>query len=836
MNQKRKSRQILTTIICLLCCYFSSNAQISLDTLEYRQVGPGMYYTKYSVPSIPWSIDVFEADITNEYFVIETVKAYELLAAGREKTSQMSAKRNYTGHWTVCAINGDFFNLTTGMPNNIQVENGEVLRNERADWPAIGFNIKNEVSITKPYFSGLLLLKDTALFVNGINIAREEDKLILYNQFYGSSTNTSNPGFEAVINPVTGWLANDTIICTVDSINQEGKNTAVAKGAMVISASGKFSSYLNSQLKIGDSLKVILNILPAVSKLKEMIGGHPIVVKDGSSASMDPNDSFVFTRHPRTAVGINSDTTKLFFITVDGRQTSSAGMNLFELADLMIQLGVFQGINLDGGGSTTMVIRNSIVNSPSDASGERPVSNALLVVSKAPQDTLSFLSISPKFSKIFLGGQIQFSVKGLDRFFNPVFINPSIIKYQLTDSSFGAISSNGLFTAKFKSGECSVIVSYKNISDTAVISIKGVSRLNLTPEEAATDNNRIIIFAAKIYDTENIEQAILPQNISWICTNPEVGSVDIVGQFKGERDGSAQIIASYMGKSDTANIKVEIGSGVTVIDSIETKESWWLSGENIDSLLSWIYFDHSVSVLGNYSLKLNYSFTYQSSFNWAYLNTNNKIYGVPDSIMIDVLTSGDSHRFFFDIEDNESKLFRISAQKLANSTTDFETIKGRIVSSSNVIFPVTLKRISIVLGSTQIVGQTYSSSLYVDNLRVKYPQQATKIESEVKDLSSFQLFQNYPNPFNPATKIRFTIPHNSTFLDINGILSENKILTSLKIFDILGNEVETLINEEVVSGTHEINYSAANELASGIYFYQLKTGNFISTKKMVLMR
>ena len=91
-----------------------------------------MIYTKYLVHSVPWSIDVFEADMTNQYFSIETVKAFELLAGGREKTSDMSLRRNSVGHWSVGAINGDFFDLATGMPNNIQVENGEVLRNERA--------------------------------------------------------------------------------------------------------------------------------------------------------------------------------------------------------------------------------------------------------------------------------------------------------------------------------------------------------------------------------------------------------------------------------------------------------------------------------------------------------------------------------------------------------------------------------------------------------------------------------------------------------------------------------------------------------------------------------
>jgi hypothetical protein len=144
-----------------------------------------------------------------------------------------------------------------------------------------------------------------------------------------------------------------------------------------------------------------LNILPSVNKLKQMMGGHPIIVKDGITASMNPNYAFVYNRHPRTAIGINQDTTKLFLVTVDGRQASSLGMNLYELADLMLQISVYQGINLDGGGSTTMVIRNEVVNSPSDASGERPVSNALLVVSKASLDTLTSLDITPEFSNDF---------------------------------------------------------------------------------------------------------------------------------------------------------------------------------------------------------------------------------------------------------------------------------------------------------------------------------------------------------------------------------------------------------------------------------------------------
>lgn len=818
-----------TTILLAIIFCESVRSQIILDTIKYKQVGPGMYYSKYVVSSVPWSIDVLEADMTNQYFDIETVKAFELLAGGREKTSSMSIRRNYAGHWSVGAINGDFFDLTTGMPNNIQVELGEVLRNERADWPTVGFNVQNKVSISKPYLTGKLILSDSILTMNGLNVVRGNNQLIFYNQFYGASTGTNGAGFEAVVRPIDRWLANDTVMCVVDSINALGANSHIPRGKMIISASGAVANYLMQHLFALDTVKLLLNIFPSVSKLKEMMGGHPIIVKDGAVAQIDPSDPFVSNRHPRTAVGINQDTTKLFFVTVDGRQASSLGMNLFELADLMLQLGVYQGINLDGGGSTTMVIRNEVVNSPSDASGERPVSNALLVISKAPLDSLSRLQISPKYSKIFLGKQVQFSVSGSDQYFNPVYVNPAALNFKLTDSTKGTITSSGLFTASLNAGECSVIASYGNIRDTAKVLIKGVGRLQLSPKTAVTDKNRIIVFNVKIFDTDSIEQTVLPQNINWFCTDTTVGSIDLVGQFKGKSPGTTKIIASYFGKSDTAVVRVEIGYGTSIIDSIETLSNWFLTGENIDTSLTTISIASSPTSLGSASIKLDYAFTYQpSKYNWAYLNTDNLIYGVPDSIMIDIKADSFSHRIFFDVVDNENKLFRITTHKLANNPNFFESIRGRVVSASNVFFPLTLKKISIVLGSSQNAGQTYNGTIYIDNLRVKYPQTATSVMDDINKLASFELYQNYPNPFNPSTKIKYAIPALTP-----SISQRERVM--LRVYDVLGNEVATLVNEEKPAGYYEVEFNASS-FASGVYIYRLTSGQFVSTKKMILLR
>lgn len=113
----------------------------------------------------------------------------------------------------------------------------------------------------------------------------------------------------------------------------------------------------------------------------------------------------------------------------------------------------------------------------------------------------------------------------------------------------------------------------------------------------------------------------------------------------------------------------------------------------------------------------------------------------------------------------------------------------------------------------------------------------TNVSDDEKNLSSlsFKLEQNYPNPFNPSTKIKFTIPFVETPCDAS-------LLVTLKVYDVLGSEIATLVNEELSSGEYEFEFDRS-ELTSGIYFYQLKAtpiggqaGNFVQTRKMLLMK
>ena len=108
-----------------------------------------------------------------------------------------------------------------------------------------------------------------------------------------------------------------------------------------------------------------------------------------------------------------------------------------------------------------------------------------------------------------------------------------------------------------------------------------------------------------------------------------------------------------------------------------------------------------------------------------------------------------------------------------------------------------------------IFGATWSSGVLAS------------VSEALTNPTEFKLSQNYPNPFNPNTRIKYSIPQLSNVV--------------IEVFDILGNEIEILVNEEKSVGTYELTWNAAS-LPSGVYFYQIKAGDFVETKKMILMK
>ncbi|NCP84567.1 MAG: T9SS type A sorting domain-containing protein, partial [Bacteroidetes bacterium] len=119
-------------------------------------------------------------------------------------------------------------------------------------------------------------------------------------------------------------------------------------------------------------------------------------------------------------------------------------------------------------------------------------------------------------------------------------------------------------------------------------------------------------------------------------------------------------------------------------------------------------------------------------------------------------------------------------------------------------------------------GKVYAASSEKTGLYVYGEAPVTRIDSEVNtNPERIQLEQNYPKPFNPSTTIRFSLNKPS--------------FVSLEVFDVLGNRVKQLVEANLSTGKHEVQFDA-NQLSSGLYFYRLQVGNFVETKKMLLSK
>lgn len=166
--------------------------------------------------------------------------------------------------------------------------------------------------------------------------------------------------------------------------------------------------------------------------------------------------------------------------------------------------------------------------------------------------------------------------------------------------------------------------------------------------------------------------------------------------------------------------------------------------------------------------------------------------------------------------------FRLSFLKLGNTNSQIYSVESVTLDSLNSAtfyfdqLGIDVKKIIMVvmntdssLGENEFVSYTYSAESIVN------------VESEPSKEFCFTLYQNYPNPFNPTTIISFSIP--------------SPAFISLKVYDILGNEVATLVNQEKLAGEYEINLDAS-DLTSGVYFYRLNAGSLTEMKKMILMK
>ncbi len=787
-------------------------AQYQFQTLVEEPVGPGVNYKHITESTQPWSIQVLSVDLGNPYIDIETVKARDKLQ-GLETTSSMALRSDSIGHYVVGAVNGDFFD-NTGTPINAQISGGELLRPPIPP-PTIAFDIANLAAIHRVSFQGDIIINGSRQRIHTVNMTRTTDDMVLYNSYRGKTTRTNKWGTEILLQPLQRWLVNDTLLCVAKAREIQTGDMSIPPGKAVLSGHGSAGQFLSSHVDVGDTLQIWLGLSPGLPQLEEMVGGYVQLVKNGKNyvdtSYLNHNKpAFTYVRHPRSAIGYSSNKETLFLVTVDGRQRNSVGMTLPELADFMITLGAYDALNLDGGGSTTMVVRHQIKNSPSDAAGERAVCNALLVIAETPPSPLVDISVAPDSFRVLAGQSVSLQVVARDTFFNPVPLDIEELDIS-HDHPLGTLSAQGIFTAAASRDSGYIRLAKDGLKDSAFVVVKSIESYKISPSLVVTDTMSTVTFQTRVVDSDG-EVHFLTADYSVLDNN--IGSVDKDGIFIPFREGETAVVSRYLSYCDTARVKVQLGTDILEIDSIEDMENWSFSHDNCDSNNTKISLSAEAVTAGTSALRLDYSYKYQPRNEyWLYLDTRQSFYGIPDTLLLDIKLDSLRHKIYVFVETATREEFRLFPRPHPENINAFNRVAIPLKpppgsKRDTFIFPVTITRVAIRLYNDRIEDKIYSGTLYLDNLRAIYPGKTFVASSDLQETAprSLYLYQNFPNPFNVETTI---------LIDVRCSQS-----VDVKVYDILGRNVATLFSGMLNRGINKFFFNA-EDLSSGVYFLKV---------------
>jgi exopolysaccharide biosynthesis protein len=352
-----------------------SRSEFIAPGIEHIQITRG--YRSEKETTGPWFINLVRIDLTKAR--LRMVHAMDE-AVGLETVTSLAAR-----YGALAAVNSGYFRTTgtyRGDSVGIEVLNGRLLsesNNVRAAAGLIERDGKQELIFGHIKFAGQIIAAQARHVIDGLNRPRGDNELIIFTPEFHRTTLTDPNGLELIVRRERIFARRDL----------KGSSTIPLDG-YVISVAGTARHWALEKLRVGTRVKLSLDWSPTETdqtdswkQAANIIGGGPQLIRNGrveiTNAAEKILPAFVGDFHPRTAIA-KLKSGQILLIAVDGRQPGvSAGMSLTMLADLLIEFDAIEAINLDGGGSTTMVIRNKLVNKPSDATGERPVSDAILI-------------------------------------------------------------------------------------------------------------------------------------------------------------------------------------------------------------------------------------------------------------------------------------------------------------------------------------------------------------------------------------------------------------------------------------------------------------------------
>lgn len=733
----------------------ASAADLPLNGQEYpvdtmivkHYVGPGTQYAYYRCPTRPLDIFVLEIDLTNPYITMEVWNGGQAAVAA-EQPSSVGRRYKANGVDVVAVHNGDFYTTNlheAGISRMGLYGAGECIFNATGN-PLFIIDEDGTPWIDNVNFNGTVTRSDAASTrlhtVNQLRLewesASHANQLSLYTPAFGSKMHmNSTGGTVAVIRPTAGsavFTPNTKLTMEVVSVQPNPGQIDIPSDGAVLHGVGSSATFLDG-VKAGETIEVYLGSsmpsYPNHKNIRDAVGGSGhIILRNGEICNI--NDPSL---HPRTFMGISKDQKTIYSVVVDGRSAASAGIDLDDEGRLLKWLGAWDGINLDGGGSSCMVVNDDIQNHNSDGN-ERAVGNGVIFYSTAPKDlATASISFEPGDWRLPVGSTITPRILGFNKY--GLLIDKNLTDITLScDPEIGTVSSDGrtiIFSTKPVSG---------SITATTADGLSTQINVNVHQAEATATVTEYIIDNRDDYDIV-LSSKIGAQNykissstIDWTSADTDVATVSN-GSVRGVNNGTTIIT----GKADHFN------GSITV------------STENVDGNSRYAFFgipssELTIKQAGGTGIKAEqfengFALTYtgngsaRGSFIQVGNNTSGNIvtYGLPDAITLEI-NPGDAPvnqiaMNYIDHLGNRGTLQFTTTAVPANQLTKITLpLKNIVDVTDNSVYPLIFNSLRMTMGTSKSKTEyrieiprfdfVYDYEAAVENITVDSPRNDAK--------------------------------------------------------------------------------------------------------------
>ncbi|MFF5897772.1 phosphodiester glycosidase family protein [Streptomyces argenteolus] len=595
-----------------------------------RPVAPGVRLSSYDrLESDKWlrvdtlSVDLDGSDVRADYLSSGKV-------ADRHTVSELAAGHDAgRGRRTVAAINADFFDINqTGAPQGPGIEDGAPVHSPAPGVNrAVGIGPENAGRILELYFEGTLTLPSGAHPLAAYNAANVPAQGVgAYTPAWGSADRALTVD---AAQPVAEVAVRDGSVVSVSGSPGSGP---VPEDTVILVGREAGAALLRA-LEPGDPVSLEYHARTDGGPVpRTAVGGRELLVVDGVAQNHDGEGNN--TAAPRTAVGFSKDGRTMQVVTVDGRQADSGGVTLTELGEMMRGAGAYSALNLDGGGSSTLVAREpgtdalQVENSPSDGS-ERTVPNGLALTAPDGSGRLEGFWVGTRTpagaapgddpvtgghpERVFPGLTRSLTAAGHDETYGPAAGTP---RWRAVSPAIGGVDQDGTFTAR-RGGTTAVRAERAGAHGETRLTVLGpLARIRpTTPRVGLADGEATGVFGVVGFDAHGTSAPIEPGDLTldydhalFAVEDDGKGSFT-VRSLTGT--GAGRIEATVAGVSTT--LAVSVGLTDRTVAGFEDAASWKFSQARAEGSLAETPDGHTGT-----GLRLTYDFTRSTATRAAY--------------------------------------------------------------------------------------------------------------------------------------------------------------------------------------------------------------------------